>query len=66
MTASHGSDASSSPAVHGPFFPAISARTRATSAGVTISPLLPKLVRTNDAMPAIHSSVLSIGTITSR
>ena len=62
-----GSEASSSGSVHGVLRAAVSARTRATSAGVTMPPLLPKLVRTYDAIPATHSSVLPpIGTMTSR
>ena len=65
-SSSRGSEASSSGRVHGVLRPAVSARTRATSAGVTMPPLLPKLLRTYDAMPATHSSVPPIGTITSR
>ena len=56
---------SSASTVQEAFCAAVSARTRATSAGVTSVPVLPKLFRTYDATDAIHSSVLvAIGTIT--
>src|SRR5262245_65210583 len=55
--------ASRSGTVHGPR-PVASARTRATSAGVTKSPVLPKLVLTYDATDATQSSgLLPIGII---
>src|SRR5262245_57604751 len=59
-----GSEARNSSIVHGSVRGLIAARTRATSCFVTVPALLPKLLRTNDAMDAIHSSsLLSIGTI---
>src|SRR6187549_640267 len=64
-TSGTGRDASSSTWVHGAFRSPV-ARTRATSAGVTIEPVLPKLLRTYDAAAATHSSLfVPIGTITS-
>src|SRR5215213_1236274 len=63
---SAGSADSSSAAVHGAFRAAVAARILATSAGVTTDPVLPKLLRTNDAIAEIHSSLfVPIGIITS-
>src|SRR5438105_1086857 len=61
-----GSVASISATVHGALCDALAARTRATSAAVTKPAVFPKLLRMNEATPAIHSSLLvPIGTMTS-
>ena len=61
-----GSEAISSGTVHIDFRLAVPARTRATSAGTTSPPVLPKLRRTNDAIAATQSSSwVPIGIITS-
>ena len=61
-----GSDEVSSGTVQLALRPAVDARTRTTSAGVTTPPRLPKLVRTYNATDAIHSSSFApIGIMTS-
>ena len=61
-----GSVASISESVHASIAFASFPRARATSAGETSPAALPKLLRTDDAMPATHSSGCAIiGTITS-
>ena len=60
-----GTDDSSSSTVQKSVRLLVFARTRATSAAVTNEAWLPKLLRTNDAIDAIHSSSLPfIGIIT--